>query len=474
VNEFLERFAQDQQLQVRLTWAWLAAFTLPFIPLALFKRIHPARPLLWLALVPTSLSVMLAFSDTWLVPIVAIDTAFAIVGIVDLCTLPWKSAFSVSRNMTRVASLRMPHRVELVINNLGNRKQRVSVRDDAPQEFTANPEEFDLKSPRRSRVTVEYNATASRRGEYRWSQVHLRVPSRLGLWQRFLSYDCPSTVHVYPDMKQLNEYDLLARTNRLSLVGVRRTRRVGQDHDFERLRDYTHDDNYKHIDWRSTARRQKLTVKDFQTSQSQRVVFLVDCGRMMTNEAAGLSLLDHALNSMLMLSYVALRQGDSVGLLAFSDRVLNYVPPQGGMKQMNQLLHASFNRFPELVESRYDEAFMQLSTHCRKRALVVLVTHVIDEVNARQVHQYLAAQMGRHLPLGIFLRDRQLFDAVAPEATTGSRLYRAAAAAHILSWRAQVIRDLQHTGVLCMDVFPEEMTAPLVNKYLELKARHLL
>ncbi len=89
---------------------------------------------------------------------------------------------------------------------------------------------------------------------------------------------------------------------------------IGQDNEFERLRDFTRDDNYKHIDWRSTARRGKLTVKDFQANQSQRIVFLVDCGRMMANEAAGLSLLDHALNAMLMLSYVALRQGDSVGL----------------------------------------------------------------------------------------------------------------------------------------------------------------
>ena len=94
---------------------------------------------------------------------------------------------------------------------------------------------------------------------------------------------------------------------------MRRTRKIGQDHEFERLRDYTIDDNYKHIDWRATARRRKLTVKDYQVSQSQRIVFLIDCGRMMTNEAAGLSLLDHSLNAVLMLSYVALRQGDQRG-----------------------------------------------------------------------------------------------------------------------------------------------------------------
>jgi len=267
---------------------------------------------------------------------------------------------------------------------------------------------------------------------------------------------------------------VLARTNRLSLLGVRRSRKVGQDHDFERLRDYSPDDNYKHIDWRATARRNKLTVKQFQTSQSQRIVFLLDCGRMMNNEASGLSLLDHALNAMLMLAYVALQQGDSVGLVCFSDRIHTFVPPRGGMDQMNRLLHASFDRFPQLVESRYDLAFLHLATHCRKRSLVVLISNVIDEVNSLQIQQYLTLQTRRHLPLGILLRDRQLFDAAATPNLQGNDLYRAAAAAQILNWRHQVLTDLEHQGVLVQDVFPEDMTAPLVNQYLNIKARHLL
>jgi uncharacterized protein (DUF58 family) len=248
---------------------------------------------------------------------------------------------------------------------------------------------------------------------------------------------------------------------------------VGQDHDFERLRDYTVDDNYRHIDWRSTARRRKLTVKDFQTSQAQRIIFLVDCGRMMTNEASGLSLLDHGLNALLMLSYVALRQGDSVGLIAFSDAVHCFVPPHGGMGQMNRLLHASFDRFPHLVESRYDLAFRYLASHCRKRALVVLLSSVVDEVNAHQIERYLKNLVGRHLPLGVLLRDRQMFDAAETEGA-GEQFWRTAAAADILAWRHQAIVDLRRRGVLTLDVFPEEMTAPLVNRYLEIKARHQL
>jgi uncharacterized protein (DUF58 family) len=257
-------------------------------------------------------------------------------------------------------------------------------------------------------------------------------------------------------------------------MGVRRTRKIGQDNEFERLRDYTLDDNYKHIDWRTTARRGKLTVKDFQASQSQRLMFLVDCGRMMTNEASGVSLLDHALNAVLMLSFVALRQGDAVGMIAFSDEIHSFVPARSGMSQMNQLLHASFDRFPRLVESRYDQAFLYLNAQCRKRALVVLASNVIDEVNAHQIERYLTNLSGKHLPLAVLLRDHRLFSAVEAYEPQGPELYRAAAAAEILSWRRQVLSNLSQQGVLALDVFPEDMTAPLVNQYLEVKARHLL
>ncbi len=141
---------------------------------------------------------------------------------------------------------------------------------------------------------------------------------------------------------------------------------------------------------------------------------------------------------------------------------------------MNRLLHACYDRTPRLVESRYDQAFLYLATHCRKRALVILITNLIDEVNANQVQRYLGSLVGRHLPLGVLLRDHQLFAAVDPPAEGGGDVYRAGAAASILSWRYQVLKDMEAQGVLSLDVFPEDLTAPLVNRYLQVKARHLL
>jgi uncharacterized protein (DUF58 family) len=457
-----------------LPWLTLAGLFAPLAILAAWKQIYPDVRLVAALGLPCLLTFsLLIWSDLFLV-VAAVDVIVVLLGLVDLPSLPGLNSFRTERTVGRIASLNVPHRVGLVVSNQSRAPYVIGLRDDVPPEFQHAPHEFELNLSARSRATMHYELRATRRGAFRFERVFIRARSRWWLWRRFLTYPVSSEVHVYPDMKQLGEYAVLARTNRLSLMGVRRTRRIGQDNEFERLRDYTLDDNYKYIDWRATARRRRLTVKDFQTNQSQRLIFLMDCGRMMTNQAAGLSLLDHAFNAMLMLSFVALRQGDSVGLICFSDQIHHYVPPRGGMTQMNRLLHAVFDRFPRLVESRYDDAFLHLDLHCKKRSLVILVTNLIDEVNAHQVQQYLGVLAGRHLPLGVLLRDHRLFDAADSPVASDSQLYRAAAAAEILTWRHQVLTSLQHRGVLALDVFPEQMTAPLVNHYLEIKARHLL
>jgi uncharacterized protein (DUF58 family) len=465
-----------EQLLTALSYVLLklTAIALPLVGLSWGGKIYPRLRLIALALVPGIVSFVLFVSEPALWTILAIDAVVLLVLLVDLLTLPRKNGFSVERETGRIASLKKTHPVHITVTNHTARDFSILLRDDADAILNPEPAEFERRLAGRSRLSLEYLLRPGRRGSFELENLYLSVNSRLGFWRRLATYPLKSKISVYPDMKQLSHYALLARTNRLSLLGVRKTRRVGQDNEFERLRDFAIDDNYKHIDWRTTARRQKLTVRDYQASQSQRIVFLLDCGRMMTNEAAGLSLLDHSLNAMLMLSYVALRQGDSVGMMTFSDEIHDYVPLRGGMNQMNRLLHASHDRFPKLVESRYDLAFRYLATHCRKRSLVVLVTNVIDDVNAMQIDGYLSNLVGRHLPLGVLLRDRALFEAVEVEHPQEDQLWRAAAAADMLLWRHQVLGDLKRQGVLALDVFPEQMTAPLINRYLEVKARHLL
>ena len=460
----------------QLPWLLLVAFGLPLIVAASRMKIYPTRT--WVLLLCGSLAAGLAavFYSPAVVMVGVLDALILTVAAIDfaLVYLSTNHGIHVSRDLPKTCSLGVPLSSELTVENRTALTLAGAVCDDLPENFKSSPTQHTLRLPPMGRMTAERKLTPQRRGAFKLEHVYLRFTSPLKLWIRHLRLDVEHPLNVYPDMKQLSDYALLARTNRLSLIGVRRTRRIGQDNEFERLRDYTRDDNYRHIDWRSTARRRKLTVRQFQSDQSQRVIFLLDCGRMMTNERGGYSLLDHALNSTLMMAYVALSQGDSVGMLCFSDTIHSYIPPRGGSSQMNRLIQAGFDQFPKLVESRYDQAFLYLSSHCKRRSLVVLATNVIDEVNAGAVVDYLGNINGQHLPLGVLLRDREMFEAAdAPEGDT-FQMYRAAAAADILLWRDQVLKDLTHRGVLVVDAFPDELTAPLVNQYLEVKAKHLL
>lgn len=456
-------------------WSVLFASLVPLILLVLWKKNYPTRRMGLLFSLPCLAGLLIPIMPAGYWPfVVGVDILATVLALADLVTIPLLKAFSVERTMARVASLGGWHPVELNMSYSGNRTLRMQIADDASTGLRFEPPFHNCSALPNARVSLHHKLLADRRGVFELESVYVRLFSWAGLWQRTREIPAPGTLHVYPNIQQIAEYALLARTNRLNLIGVRRTRRAGQENNFERLRDYQTDDNYKHIDWRSTARRQKLTVKQFQADQSQRVIFMLDCGRMMTNEYQGLSLVDYALNSILLLSYVALSQGDSVGLICFSDRVHKFIPPAGGKRHMNRLLHAGFNQFPQRVHSRFDSAFLYLSGHCRRRSLVVLLTNVIDQVNADQIQNYMGNLIGCHLPLMVLLRDHSLFqfaDNPAPDPTV---LYRSAAASQLLLWRHQVVRRIQATGSFALDVFPEQMTSPLVNKYLEIKAKHLL
>ena len=453
----------------------LGLMALPFLFAWFFKRCFPTQRMLVWMLLPVSLSLFIAFVPQLKIVVIIFDLIFIAIPTIDLLTVVSAKHFTAKRSMIPIASLGKSHDCELTIENRSHRTCRVRIKDDLPQNFEQSPAHFEYHFQPRARTSFNYDFMCTERGKFDMECVHLTVNSLLGMWQSYVNVPLQSSFSVYPDMKQISEYELLARTNRLALLGVRRSRRIGQDNEFERLRDYTQDDNYRHIDWRTTARRRKLTVRDFQSNQSQRIIFMLDCGRMMTGESAsGVSMLDHSLNAMLMLSYIALKQGDSAGLICFSDTIHNYTPPKSGVQHVNRLLHATFDQQPRFVESRYDKAFLYLRSHCMKRSLVVLVTNVIDEINSHQIHQYLGSLVTRHLPLGVFLRDHQMFDPVETYDGRPDQTYEAAAASKIISWRHKVITDMQHQGIMSLDVYPEKLTAQLVNQYLEIKAKHLL
>lgn len=442
--------------------------------------IAPTRNLCALVAGPAILTLALyVFPDGWPAFVVA-DSALVAFALFDLLSLPRRKSFKARREMGHVATRGEKHPITVSIDNRSRRVFTGFVCDDRPVGLQDDEFQFPLRIPAQSRGSVHYSIVPRHRGAFQFEHVYLQTESRWRLWRRFIRLNCVDSLRVYPALKQISRYAMYARLNKMSLLGVRRQRRIGTDNEFERLRDYSPDDQFRAIDWRATGRRLKLTVRDFQSNQSQRVVFMLDCGRMMVNQSGGQSLLDAAFDAALTLSFVTLAQNDQAGLLCFADNVLRWIPPASGRRQLNRMVHAVHDVHPRFVESRFDEAFSHLHRNCRKRTLVVLITNVIDDNNAARIKAHVSNLVGRHLPLTVLLRDHELFDPIEDfdldrqGSENSAELFHAAAAADILCWRRQVLTDLRHSGVLTLDCFPEKLTAPLINEYMRIKSHHLL
>ncbi len=404
-----------------------------------------------------------------LVPMLGADFAIALVAALD-ALLARRPLITVERRVPRVLSIGKPNAVDLEVRSLARRRLAVAVNDDlfATAECDDLPAQIELLA--RGRGALRYHVRPTRRGAHLLGDHHVRYPSPLGLWIRQIRIEAASPVKVYPDVQAIRAYDLLLRQDR-DPAALRSSRKRGGESEFERLRDYRRGDEFRSIDWKATARRQKLISRDYQIESNQNVFFLLDAGRLMTARTLGLSLFDHALNATLLLSYVAARAGDRVGLLAFADTIQRYAPLAGGAGAARQIIQAGYDLHPDLVETNYGAALAHVGLQVRKRSLVILFSQVVDDIAGAELVRLLRGLMPRHLPLLVLLRDVEI-DALVEGA--GVDPYVRGAAAELSSQRDRLARDLKKLGALVLDVAPGQLTTAVINRYLEIKARHLL
>lgn len=390
-------------------------------------------------------------------------------------TIPRKKRFHVIRESERIFSINFPHSITLHIDMHSGLRRSIRVRifDDATQ--IMHVEEFlhDVVL-RTGRNTLHYKLRIPERGNFKLQYLYLTSFSLLGLVRKVYRINCVSDILVYPDLKAVSKYALLARKSHLGLMGIRRARRAGGDNEFERLREYQRDDEFRHIDWKASARQKNLIVRIYQQTQNQTIIFMLDCGRMMTAEFEGRSLLDYALNSLLLLSHVALSQGDRVGLLAFGSNIKRYVRPAAGLNHHRRLVQATYDLTAEHEESNFDFAFQYLNNVSRKRSLVCMITNVIDTMNAQQLHSYLGSLAGRHLPFGVLLKEHDIHNLVESPPIDTEDMFIQAAASDFLLWKEGVAQNLKNRNVLVMESFPEDLDAAIINEYLRIKAHKLL
>ncbi|MCS7300810.1 MAG: DUF58 domain-containing protein [Fimbriimonadales bacterium] len=390
---------------------------------------------------------------------------------IDALTLPRTDAFQVRRVRERVLSLGAANRIELHLDHALTTPRRARLRDEPPPLCDYDQREFMLTLLPHQPVQVAYHLTPRYRGEARFEDVFLRVEGRFGLTARDYRLPAREIAPVYPNLLQLREYDLLRHRGRLQQMGFRQLRLRGQGSEFESLREYTPDDEFRKIDWKATARRGKPIVRDYQTERSQHVILVLDAGRNMLAEVEGKRKFDAVLNAALMLAYVAVQMDDKVGALVFADEIDLFSPPQRGKAQIGRLVDALHAAQPRMVESDYLYATTYLARRWRKRSLIAIFTDLIDPDASRMVLHALGALRRQHLCVAITVSDSRLHALSQQMPREPVDLYRRAVATQVLADRLAATRTLERMGIHCIDAEPETLTANLVNYYLQVKAR---
>jgi uncharacterized protein (DUF58 family) len=416
--------------------------------------------------------------------------------LVDRRLAPAPNDFALLRVNEPRMSLGAENLVIVRVTNRSRRAVRVVVRDEYPVQFDADRiilaqehEKGDsrfrwFRSTQGSSVAplasieLRYHVRPPRRGDYRFGDLNLRWWGVLGMVVRQARYPAAAEVKAYPNLLDIRKYELLVRKGQLTEMGLRQTRVLGSGTEFERLREYQFDDEFRMIDWKATARRGKPISRQFETERSQTIMAILDVGRLMRspvaepgNAAPALAKLDYAVNAVLMLSYVAGLRGDKVGLLAFADTIMHYLAPRTGKGQFHRMLATLYAVESQPIESNYARAFAYLGAKHKKRSLVVIFTDLSGGIAAKSVVAQVAPLWPRHLPLVVAISDPAVHQLAQQRPRNSASVYERAVADQVLNERAVILESLRQRGVMTLDVPANQLTISVVNKYLELKAR---
>jgi uncharacterized protein (DUF58 family) len=373
----------------------------------------------------------------------------------------------VRRDTPRALSVGLWHSVALTLTARGASVSGILL-DRVPDGAEAEHEHQPFTVPAGSFARLTYRVRPLERGNRRIGPLDIRARSPLGLWHAQHAVGEATSIRVYPDFARIVQYTWLAADNRLSQIGVLQRRRRGQGLEFHQLRDYREDDSPRHIDWSATARAQRLISRDYQDERDQQVVLALDCGQRMRAKDAAMSHFDHALNALLLLAYVALRQGDAVGVSTFAHDGPRFFPPRKSIGTVSTLMHGLFDLQPSLHTPDYLLAATTLGARLTKRTLIVIATTVRDE-DSDALQEAARLLRRKHVVVVANLREAALTRAKEqPIASVDDALVYAAATDY-LERRRRTIAALRHKGVQTLDVPPTGLARQLVNHYWQLK-----
>ena len=381
------------------------------------------------------------------------------------------NAIEVERKEIQKLSVGRDNSIELNITSAQG-KAIAQIRDAYPPEFSVDKDTLEVNLPPSSLSQQTYIIHPDRRGDYTWGNIQIRQLGKLGLAWRDWKVSAKQKVQVYPDLIGLKE--LAVRLSIENSGAMRQARRMGSGTEFAELREYRTGEDIRLIDWKATARRDRPVVRVLEPEQEQTVFILLDRGRLMTAKVGRLKRFDHGLNATLSLAMAGLSRGDKVGVAVFDRDITTWIPPERGNHHLSKIVEHLTPIQPVFLEPDYLGAVTKVITQQTRRALVVLITDLVDVTASSELLSAMVRLSPRYLPFCVTLND-PLVEQIAHGHTDNTKdTYARAVALDLLAQRQVAFAQLRQQGVLVLDAPCDRITGELVERYLQLKARNLL
>tara|TARA_Y100001933_G_scaffold260691_1_gene313416 strand:+ start:5505 stop:6704 length:1200 start_codon:yes stop_codon:yes gene_type:complete len=353
-------------------------------------------------------------------------------------------------------------------------KTEVSIIEELPVQFQKRDFEHKAHLKKGESHFFEYSVRPVERGEYVFGNLIVFASSPLRIIKRKFVFQKDQMVPVYPSIIQMQQYDFLATSNRLTEFGLKKIRRIGHTQEFEQIKEYIKGDDVRTINWKATAKKNQLMVNQYQDERSQPIYSIIDTGRVMKMPFNGLSLLDYAINSALAFSNVALKRNDKTGLLTFSKKIETFVPAVQKITHLNTIMENLYNISTTFSDSDFGLLYAHVKRKVNQRSLLLLYTNFEHISGLKRQLPYILAMAKKHVLVVIFFENTELESLIAEDVEDLQAIYHKTIAEKFSMEKRLMQKELQKYGIQTILTKPEELTVNTINTYLEIKAKGII
>lgn len=415
------------------------------------------------------------FWSTFIFTGACVLAAFLVVFLADLLSLYWGSPYvDCRRQCASQFSNGDVNEVELVLRSAYRRKVRVSVIDELPSFFQIRNFRLSASLLPDEPVTLTYRLRPTHRGLFVFHNLHVYVNSRLGLTERRFSFDAEFQVKVLPSFSIIRNMQFLSVENREHTFGIKQVRRIGQSREFEEIKEYVRGDDYRTINWTATARRHQIMCNVYCEEQSQQIYSVIDKGRGMQHAFKGMTLLDYSINSALAMAYISIHHSDNAGLITFEKNIDVHVQAERSPLQMLRFMNVLCQESSSFIQSDYSCLYSYCKLHLHKRSLLIIYTTFDSKVSMERQLPYLRKLSLTHVVLVVFFKDWEIESMVHTKPYSDHEYFEHVIAEKFQFEKKMIVRQLNAYGIYALLTPPEKLTINVINKYLEMKARHIV